>query len=85
MKDYEFIKKFTNIKIKTICEKLKINYGNVSSGKTSLENYKRIKYELLNELLNLFIEDNEDMITINLYKKFIEKLERENKMLKEMI
>lgn len=85
MTDYEFIKKFTNIKIKTICERLNINYGNVSSGKTSIENYKRIKYELLNEILNLFEEDNEDMITSNLYKKLIEKLDKENKILREMI
>lgn len=86
MSDYSFIKEFTNIKVKDICKKYGIQQSNLTSGCTSEENYKKVKGEILRELLMLFIADRkDDLITIYLYNEILEKLEKENKMLREMI
>ena len=86
MTDYNFIKEFSKIKLTTICKKFNINVGNVCSGVASDENLKKVKNEILNELLKLFVEDNrENLITIFLYNELLQKLEKENKMLREMI
>lgn len=86
MSDYSFIKEFQNIKLISICKKLGINQSNVISGQTSDENYRRIKNEIIRELLMLFIEDKKEaLITLALYDEILEKLEKENKSLREMI
>ena len=86
MDDYSFIKAFQEIKLKDICQKLNINLSNVISGQTSDENYKRVKNEIIRELLMLMIQDKqEDLITLYLYDEVIMKQEREIKMLKEML
>lgn len=86
MSDYSFIKEFTNIKVKDICKKYGIQQSNLTSGCTSEENYRKVKGEILRELLMLFIADRkDDLITIYLYNEILEKLEKENKMLREMI
>lgn len=86
MSDYSFIKGFQDIKLSSICKKLGVNSSNIISGQTSKENYKKVKNEIIRELLMLLIQDKkEDLITIALYDEVIMKLEREVKMLKEMI
>lgn len=86
MSDYGFIKEFQNIKLINICKKLEINQSNVISGQTTEENYRRVKNEIIRELLNLFIQyKGEFIITLALYDEIIMKLEKENKALKEMI
>lgn len=86
MSDYSFIKEFQNIKLINICKKLGINQSNVISGQTSEENYRRVKNEIIRELLMLIIEDKkESLITLALYDEVIMKLEKENKALKELI
>jgi len=86
MSDYSFIKEFQNIKLINICKKLGINQSNVISGQTTEENYRRVKNEIIRELLILIIEDKgESLITLALYDEVIMKLEKENKSLREMI
>ena len=86
MNDYQFIKEFTNITVASICKKLGIRSCNVFNGQTTDENYRKVKNEIIRELLMLMIEKKqEDMITLALYDETIMKLQRENKMLKEMI
>lgn len=86
MNDYNFIKEFTNIKVKDICKKYGIQQSNLTAGCTSDENYRKVKGEILRQLLILFIEDRkEDLIVLYLYNEILEKLEKENKSLREMI
>lgn len=86
MNDYNFIKGFTNITISNICKKFKINAGNLLSGNTTDENYKKVKNEIIRELLMLVISDKQDeLITLYLYDEALSKLQKENKMLKELI
>ena len=86
MSDYSFIKGFQDIKLSKICKKYNINLGNIISGITSEENVKKVKNELIRELLSLMLTyKEEDLITLALYDEVIMKLEREVKALKEMI
>lgn len=45
-KELEYIKKFSKIKISTICKKLKLDKSNLWAGKMSLENIIKIKNEI---------------------------------------
>lgn len=47
-KDMNFIKAFTKITIKSICEDLKVDVFNLNKGKASEENTKRVKEEIQN-------------------------------------
>lgn len=88
MTEHEFIKKFTSITLKDIGEKLGINPSNITSGVASEENLKRVKNEIINRLYELFQSDclnSEKMITFYLYNEILEKIEKENKVLREMI
>ena len=86
MNDYQFIKEFTNITVASICKKLGIRSCNVFNGQTTDDNYRKVKKEIIRELLILMIQNKpEDMVTLALYDEVIMKLEKENKMLKEMI
>ena len=86
MSDYQFIKEFQNIKLVNICKKYGVNMSNVISGVTTEENYKKIKYEIIRELMMLFIEDKKEALcTFYLYNELLEKSEKENKALREMI
>ena len=86
MSDYEFIREFTKIRINDICNELGFSSSNISSGKVSEEKLKKVKYAILKRLLKIMIEDKkDDLIIIYLYNEIIEKLEKENKLLREMI
>ena len=88
MTDYEFIKNFQKIKLTNICKRLGVNQSNVLSKQTTEENYKKIKNEINNELLELFKSDclnSEKLVTFYLYNEMLEKIEKENKVLREMI
>ena len=85
-KDYSFIKRFQEIKISRICKDKKIDLSNLLNGSTTDENYKRVKDELIRELLMLIIENRqEDLITLGLYDEIIMKQQKEIKALKEML
>lgn len=88
MTEHEFIKKFTSITLKDIGEKLGITPSNITSGVASDENLKRVKSEIINRLYDLFQSDcmnSEKMVTFYLYNEILEKVEKENKVLREMI
>lgn len=86
MSDYSFIKEFQKIKLSSICKKLGINQSNILSGQTTDENYKKVKNEIIRELLMLIIQSKgEELITISLYDEILAKLEKENKSLREMV
>jgi hypothetical protein len=88
MTDYEFIKEFREIKMTDICKRLKIQQTNIITGKTSDENLRKIKEEIMKELAGLFTKDvtnSEKLITLYLYDELLTKLEKENRMLREMI
>lgn len=88
MTDYEFIKNFQKIKLTNICKRLGVNQSNVLSKQTTEENYKKIKNEINNELLELFKSDylnSEKLVTFYLYNEMLERIEKENKVLREMI
>lgn len=86
MSDYDFIKGFKNITLKNISNRLGFTSGNISSGKMSRENLHRIKLEIIKDLIELIKEDRkEDLIALYLYNELLENIEKENKMLKEMI
>ena len=88
MSEHEFIKKFTKITIKDICKDLNINPSNVTSGITSDDNLRKVKNEIIKRLAILLQTDcmnNEKMVTFYLYNEILERLENENKVLREMI
>lgn len=55
MKDLEYIKQFSKISIKGICEKYKINRANLLNGKTKKNNIKKIREGIENEIAKLYI------------------------------
>ena len=86
MSDYQFIKEFTNITVASICKRLGIRSCNVFNGQTTDENYRRVKIEIIRELLSLMIQyKQEDLVTLALYDETILKLEKEVRALKEML
>lgn len=86
MNNYQFIKRFQDIKLSRICKDKKIDLSNLLSGQTTEENYKRVKDELVRELLMLLIEyKQDDLILIGLFTDLVEKQEKEIKALKEML
>ena len=86
MSDYQFIKEFTNITVASICKRLGIRSCNVFNGQTIDENYRRVKIEIIRELLSLMIQyKQEDLVTLALYDETILKLEKEVRALKEML
>lgn len=88
MNAYEFIKAFQEIKLSKICKEKNINLSNLVNGKTSNENYEKVKNEIVNSLLNLLKSDclnTEKLVTFYLYNELLERLEKENNMLRRMI
>lgn len=57
MTDLEYIKKFSKITIKNICEKNNIKPNNLWSGKVSQRKIHKIKIAIDAELANLAIEE----------------------------
>lgn len=54
IKDLEFIKNFSNIKVSKICEELKISRGNLYTARTSKENIKKVRNEIEKRYNNLY-------------------------------
>lgn len=74
MKNNNFIKKFSKITVRSICNRLKIDHGNISRGSTSQENINKVKEEICKELGLLFIDEN----TKNVIIKYINDIRAEN-------
>lgn len=55
MNDLEFIKKFSSISIKRICEMEEIDRGNVMNGRASKENITKVRKRIESELARLYV------------------------------
>ena len=53
--DLEYIKKFSQITVKEVCNKAGVNCSNLWSGKTSKKNIKKVKKILESEVAKLYI------------------------------
>lgn len=58
MTDLEYIKKFSKITVKKICDKKKINRSNLYNGHTTKENERIIKEEIESEIAKLYVKDD---------------------------
>ena len=74
MKNTNFLKNFSKISIRSICNRLQIDTGNLSRGTTTEENINKVKEELCKELGLLFIDEN----TKNVIIKYINEIRAEN-------
>ena len=62
MDDLEYIKKFSKITIKGICEKTKIDRANLLRNRSKKENAKKVREEIESEIAQLYIkEENNDV------------------------
>lgn len=62
MTDLEFIKKFSKITIKDICNELKVNSGNLYNGKASKKNELKVALCIIKKVYRLIDEyDLEDV------------------------
>ena len=59
MDSKEYVKKFTDIKVTKICDKLNIKISNVSAGRTSKKNYDLIKEEIESQIAKLYLKEGE--------------------------
>ena len=59
MKSKEYVKKFTDIKVTKICDKLNIKMSNVSSGRTRAKNYDMIKEEIESQIAKLYLKQGD--------------------------
>lgn len=55
-KEINFVNGFKNIKVKSICRELGISDSNISAGKGSIENYKKIRKEIEKRYAKLFYD-----------------------------
>ena len=61
MDDLEYIKNFSKISIKKVCEKTKANRSNVLSGNASKKTINKVKRQIESEVAKLYIiEDNNE-------------------------
>ena len=52
--DYKFIKNFIKISVPKICKENKIDRSNLINGRTTAENYKKVKECIENEIEKLY-------------------------------
>ena len=60
--DLIFIKKFSKITITKACKDLNVDIANLSNGKTTKENEKRVRKYLENELAKIYLEECEEYV-----------------------
>ena len=59
MNDLDFIKKFSKISIKKVCEKNNINRANLLNNKTTKKNIKTVREEIESEVAKLYIKSGD--------------------------
>lgn len=60
MEDLDYIKKFSKITIKSVCEKAKVDRSNVFNGRTSKKNIKKVKKQIENDIAKLYLIEEKD-------------------------
>lgn len=59
MNDLDFIKNFSKISIKKVCEKNNINRANLLNNKTTKKNIKTVREEIESEVAKLYIKSGD--------------------------
>ena len=60
MEDLDYIKKFSKISIKSICEKAKVDKANLYAGKTSKKNVKKVRKYIESNIAELYLLNNDE-------------------------
>lgn len=55
MNDLEYIKEFNKINLKNICEKTKVNRGNLYANRTKKDNIKKVRKTIESEIAKLYL------------------------------
>ena len=55
MNDLEYIKNFSKIRVKNICEKTKVNRANLYNNRTKKENIEKVRKTIESELAKLYL------------------------------
>ena len=59
MEDLEYIKKFSKITVKSVCDKTSVDKSNLFSGRTSKENIKKVREQIESEVAKLYLKKGE--------------------------
>lgn len=59
--DLEYIKKFSQITIREVCNKAGVNCSNLWSGRTSKKNIKKVRKLLESEVAKLYIIEDKNV------------------------
>lgn len=67
MEDLEYIKKFSKISIKSVCDKAKVDKANLYAGRTSKSNIKKVRKYIESNIAELYLlnEDVKDDVKNN--------------------
>lgn len=60
MNDIEYIRRFLKIKVRPMCKKYKIDPSNLYNGKTTMENIKKIREEIEDNIARLYIKEEKN-------------------------
>ena len=60
MEDLDYIKKFSKISIKSVCDKAKVDKANLYAGKTSKKNIKKVRKYIESNIAELYLLSNEE-------------------------
>ena len=60
MDDFEYVKRFSNIHVSKICEKMKVDRANILTGKAKKENAKKVRAEIESEIAKLYIKKEDE-------------------------
>lgn len=60
--DLKYIKKFSKITISRACKELNVDVANLSNGKTTKENEKRVRKYLERELAKIYLEEADSYV-----------------------
>lgn len=60
MDSIKYVKGFSKIKIKPICEKVGVNRSNLLTGRVSIEKANLVKQEIESEIAKLYLRDDEN-------------------------
>lgn len=55
MEDLEYIKKFSKISIKSVCDKAKVDKANLYAGRTSKKNIKKVRKYIESNIAELYL------------------------------
>ena len=60
MEDLDYIKKFSKISIKSVCDKAKVDKANLYAGKTSKKNIKKVRKYIESNIAELYLINESD-------------------------